>query len=98
MGALIIALVPILTGAFAGRAIAIVLAGLTIGQWAAIAGAIANIAAPAVEDALKPEVEAALRALHPVLDNLWAEVKSVGADVASRNAFSLAMKYKLMEK
>lgn len=86
MGAIIIALVPILQGLFAGTAINVVLAGLTISQWATIAGAIAGFITPIVEDALKPEVEAAIRGLHPVMNQMFDDVKNHGPQVAASNA------------
>ena len=86
MGALIIAMVPILTGLFAGTAVETVLAGLTIGQWAAIAGAIATLLTPAIEDALKPEVETAMRGLHPAFNQLFDDVRKHGPQQAANNA------------
>lgn len=91
MGALIIAMVPIMTGLFAGHAVAVVLAGLTLPEWAAVAAAIATIMVPqtavsGAEIATAKKVEESFRNLHPALDQLWADVVKLGPNQAAKNA------------
>ena len=90
MGALIIALIPIIRGLIAGVGIGIILSGLTAVQWAGIAGAIAGIlaspAAIAADAALINEVEAEFRKLHPAFDRLWADVAEFGPKTAAEKA------------
>ena len=91
MGAFIIALVPILQGLFAGSSIAVVLSGLTIAQWAALAGAIAGmLIAPTTITAAETEaikqIEVAFRNLHPAFDRLWDDVKAFGPQEAAERA------------
>jgi hypothetical protein len=78
MGAILIALLPILQGLLAGTAVGTVLGGLTVGQWVAIAAALLTLETP--------EIESQITKLHPAFDKLLADAKQFGPQVAAENA------------
>lgn len=86
MGALILALLPILEGLFAGTAVPTILGALTLAQWGSLAAAIANLAAPAIEDVLKPEVSKGIAGLHPILAQLIDDIEKFGPQTAAEKA------------
>jgi hypothetical protein len=73
MGALLMALVPILTLAFGTSASAIV-AGLTIAQWAALAAALLTEST---------EIQAQYSAIHPLLADLLSDAARFGPQTAA---------------
>jgi hypothetical protein len=88
MGALLIALLPALS-ALSGVATTTVFAGLTLAEWAAITGAVANLATNSTVDAaVKSEIEKVLTDLHPIFAKLVADVAKVGSQTAAENAFA----------
>ena len=90
MGGMLMAIVPIISGLMGGATPVAVLGGLSLTQWAALAGGILNLEGPDIEAALKknPEIIGIVNALrtNPVLQKLITEVKTVGVQNASLNA------------
>jgi hypothetical protein len=80
---LLVALIPIFNGLFFGSALSVVLAGLTIEQWAVIAVSIAGLIVK------EPQVEAELRKIHTSVDKLIDDIKTHGHVVAAKNAHAL---------
>ena len=78
MGAILIALLPILSGLLAGSAVSTVLSGLTVAQWVAIAASLLTLETP--------QIESEITKLHPVFDKLLSDAKQFGAQTAAENA------------
>ena len=68
MGTLL-ALIPIISSLISGGSITSVLAGLTLGDWLGLAGALADA---------EPAVVLAVQALHPAFEKLVEDISRVG--------------------
>lgn len=94
MGGLLVSIVPLISGLMGGATPVAVLGGLSLTQWAALAGAILNLEGADIEMAIKknPELIGIIAALrkNPVLQKLISDVKSVGAEAATLYAHQSA--------
>ena len=94
MGGMLMAIVPIISGLMGGATPVAVLGGLSLTQWAALAGAILNLEGADIEAALKknPELIGLIAALrqNPVIEKLVSDVKNVGANAAANLAHQSA--------
>jgi hypothetical protein len=84
MGALLIALIPVIEALAAGAPIAAVVAGLTVTQWLNIAAAVAGLAY--LVETEVPQVIAFLQKLHPDFEALVSNVKQFGPETAAAMA------------
>lgn len=76
MGGLLTALVPVLTLAF-GVSASVIVEGLTIAQWAAIAAALLNEI---------PQIQSQYAAIHPLIADLLADAQKFGPQTAAERA------------
>ena len=70
---ILLALLPVLSSLFAGSGAATAFAALSLGDWIGLAGSLVDA---------EPTVVNALRALHPVFDQLVGDLKLHGAKSA----------------
>ena len=80
MGAILIALLPILQGLLAGGAVSTVLGGLTVAVGGALAAALLSRESP--------QIESQITKLHPAFDKLLSDAKKFGPQAAAENAMA----------
>lgn len=78
MGAVLVALLPIISGLIAGSSFGAVIGGLTVAQWITLAAALLSLETPMAQ--------AEITKLHPIFAKLLADAQAFGPQTAAAKA------------